>query len=106
MAITMTEPRMANSHVEIEKNSFTSPRPVAVPIQPPTRAPITPMIWLASLIIGVIGALVGGWIGTATGLGDVNEFFSISTWLLAILGSVIVIAIWSVITGSRSNANR
>ncbi|HLS15191.1 MAG TPA: GlsB/YeaQ/YmgE family stress response membrane protein [Beutenbergiaceae bacterium] len=62
--------------------------------------------WLASLIIGVIGALVGGWIGTATGLGDVNEFFSISTWLLAILGSVIVIAIWSVITGSRSNANR
>ena len=62
--------------------------------------------WLASLIIGVIGALVGGWIGTATGLGDVNEFFSISTWLLAILGSVIVIAIWSVITGRRCNANR
>lgn len=62
--------------------------------------------WLASLVIGVIGALVGGWIGTATGLGDVNEFFSISTWLLAILGSVIVIAIWSVITGRRSNATR
>lgn len=61
--------------------------------------------WLASLVIGVIGALVGGWIGTATGLGDVDQFFSISTWLLAILGSVIVIFIYTVITGRR-NTNR
>lgn len=55
--------------------------------------------WLASLIIGVIGALLGGWIGTLTGLGDVDQFFSISTWLLAILGSVIVLAIWGAISG-------
>lgn len=55
--------------------------------------------WLASLIIGVVGALVGGWIGTLTGLGDVDEFFSLSTWLLAILGAVIVLAIWGAITG-------
>lgn len=58
--------------------------------------------WLASLVIGVIGALVGGWIGTLTGLGDVDEFFSISTWLLAILGSVIVLAIWGAISGRNA----
>src|SRR5690625_6193864 len=54
--------------------------------------------WLASLVIGVLGALVGGWIGTATGVGDVDEFFSISTLLLAILGSVIVLTIWGLFT--------
>lgn len=61
--------------------------------------------WLASLVIGVLGALVGGWIGTATGVGDVDEFFSISTWLLAILGAIIVLAIWGLITG-RSRSTR
>ncbi|MGC0144813.1 MULTISPECIES: GlsB/YeaQ/YmgE family stress response membrane protein [unclassified Pseudactinotalea] len=61
--------------------------------------------WLASLLIGVIGAMLGGWIGTATGLGDVDEFFSISSWLLAILGSVIVLVIWGAISG-RSKSTR
>lgn len=61
--------------------------------------------WLASLVIGVIGALLGGWIGTAAGIGDVDEFFSISSWLLAILGSVIVLAIWGAISG-RSKTTR
>ncbi len=60
--------------------------------------------WLASLIIGILGALLGGWIGSLTGLGDVNEFFSISTWLLAILGAVIVLAIWGAITGRNKSA--
>jgi len=61
--------------------------------------------WLASLVVGVIGALLGGWIGSAAGLGDVDEFFSLSTWLLAILGSVIVLAIWGAISG-RNRAAR
>lgn len=60
--------------------------------------------WLASLIIGILGALLGGWIGSLTGLGDVNEFFSISTWLLAILGAVIVLAIWGAISGRNKSA--
>ena len=55
--------------------------------------------WPASLVIGVLGALLGGWIGAIAGLGEIDRFFSLSTWLLAILGSIIVLAIWGAITG-------
>jgi uncharacterized membrane protein YeaQ/YmgE (transglycosylase-associated protein family) len=57
--------------------------------------------WLSTLILGVIGALVGGWIGSLLGLGSVNDFFSIGTWLLAIGGSILVILVWGLITKKR-----
>ena len=38
---------------------------------------------IATLIVGVIGAMLGGWIGGAIFGADMNEFFSISTWLCA-----------------------
>ncbi len=57
--------------------------------------------WLSTLILGVIGAFVGGWIGGLLGLGSVDEFFSIGTWLLAIGGSILVILVWGLITRKR-----
>ncbi len=57
--------------------------------------------WLSTLILGVVGALVGGWIGSLLGLGSVDEFFSIGTWLLAIGGSILVILLWGLITRKR-----
>jgi uncharacterized membrane protein YeaQ/YmgE (transglycosylase-associated protein family) len=58
--------------------------------------------WIATLIIGVVGALLGGWIGSAVfGIG-LEEFWSIQTWLVAILGALLVLVIWGFITrGSR-----
>lgn len=57
--------------------------------------------WIFSLIIGVAGALVGGWIG-GTFLGhDINGFFSPWSWLLAIGGSVLVLWIYSLISGKK-----
>ena len=57
--------------------------------------------WLSTLILGVVGAFVGGWIGSLLGLGSVDEFFSIGTWLLAIGGSILVILVWGLITRKR-----
>lgn len=57
--------------------------------------------WLGSLIVGIIGALLGGWIGSIaldTGLGD---FFELRTWLLAIGGSLLVLVIYGALTGRR-----
>jgi len=58
--------------------------------------------WIATLILGVVGALLGGFIGNAIfGLG-LEEFFSIQTWLVAIAGSIIVLLIYGLVTrGSR-----
>lgn len=58
--------------------------------------------WLATLILGVIGAVVGGWIGSLVFDTDINEFWSLSSWLLAILGSLVVLFIWGLFT--RKNA--
>ena len=49
--------------------------------------------WIGALICGVIGAIVGGWIGGAVFGEGVDAFFSLSSWLLAILGSLIVLVV-------------
>ncbi|QAV69416.1 GlsB/YeaQ/YmgE family stress response membrane protein [Salinibacterium sp. UTAS2018] len=58
--------------------------------------------WIATLLLGVVGALVGGFVGGAIfGIG-LEEFFSIETWLVAIGGSVLVLFVYGLITrGSR-----
>lgn len=57
--------------------------------------------WLGALITGLLGAIVGGWIATALGVGAMDQFFSLGTWVFAILGGVIVAFIWQAITGRR-----
>lgn len=57
--------------------------------------------WIATLILGVIGAFLGGWLGGMLFGADMNEFFSISTWLCAIGGSLIVLLVWGLITGRK-----
>jgi uncharacterized membrane protein YeaQ/YmgE (transglycosylase-associated protein family) len=58
--------------------------------------------WIVTLILGVVGALLGGFIGSAVfGIG-LEGFFSIQTWLLAIGGAIVVLLIYGLVTrGSR-----
>ena len=58
--------------------------------------------WLITLVLGVVGALLGGFIGSAIfGIG-LEEFWSIQTWLVAIAGSIVVLLIYGLLTrGSR-----
>ena len=55
--------------------------------------------WLVTLLLGVIGALLGGWLGGLLFNINLEEFWSIQTWLVAIVGSIIVLLIWGLITG-------
>jgi uncharacterized membrane protein YeaQ/YmgE (transglycosylase-associated protein family) len=57
--------------------------------------------WLITLVLGVVGALLGGFIGGAIFGSGLQEFFSIQTWLLAIVGSIIVLLIYGAITGRK-----
>lgn len=58
--------------------------------------------WLATLILGIVGAIVGGWLGSFFLDTDLGGFFDLKTWLLAILGSVVVLFIYTSITGKRT----
>lgn len=52
--------------------------------------------WIITIIIGLLGSVVGGWIGSALGWGTVNEF-SIRTLLLSTGGAVIVLWIFALL---------
>lgn len=57
--------------------------------------------WLATMILGVVGALVGGWLGGLLFKVDLGTFFSLQTWLLAIGGSLIVLLVYGAIVKRR-----
>ena len=58
--------------------------------------------WVITLVLGVVGAILGGWIGSLIFGGGLGDFFDLRTWLLAILGAVIVLGIYGAIAGRRS----
>lgn len=60
---------------------------------------------VATLILGVVGALIGGWLGGLIFGEGVGSFFSLSTWLCAIGGSIIVLLVWGLLTGRTHAAN-
>ncbi|MET4622947.1 putative membrane protein YeaQ/YmgE (transglycosylase-associated protein family) [Arthrobacter sp. 2762] len=58
--------------------------------------------WIATLLLGIVGAVLGGWIGSAIFKVGINEFWSIYTWLLAIGGALIVLVIWGLVTRRKA----
>ncbi|GAB3257547.1 GlsB/YeaQ/YmgE family stress response membrane protein [Arthrobacter pigmenti] len=57
--------------------------------------------WIATLVLGVVGALLGGWLGSAIFGVGLEEFWSLQTWLVALIGALVVLAIWGFITKNR-----
>jgi len=61
--------------------------------------------WITSLVLGVVGAIVGGWIGDALFNDGEMSFWSLGSWLLAILGGLIVAGVYGAITGRNRTAS-
>lgn len=55
---------------------------------------------IVTMLIGIAGAFLGGWIGSMLGLGTVDEF-NFRTLLLAIGGAIIVLWIYALVTKRR-----
>lgn len=60
--------------------------------------------WVITLVLGVVGAILGGWIGSLIFGGGLGDFFDLRTWLLAILGAIIVLLIYGAVVGRKSRA--
>lgn len=58
--------------------------------------------WIGALICGALGAVLGGWIGGAVFGEGIDSFWSLSSWLLAILGALIVLVVWGFISRALS----
>ncbi len=59
--------------------------------------------FIITTIIGVAGALLGGFLAAAIFGGDpLDEFFDLSTWITAIIGSIILLLIYRAVAGRRT----
>ena len=58
---------------------------------------------IVTIIIGIVGAIIGGFLAGALLGRNVNEeFFDLATWVSAIVGSLILLAIYRAVAGGRA----
>ena len=61
---------------------------------------------LGTMVVGILGAILGGLIASAVGVGTISSFFSIGTWLIAIGGALLLLFVFNAVTsgGDRRSA--
>ena len=61
--------------------------------------------FIITTIIGIVGAILGGLVARAIfGADAIDEFFDISTWITAIIGSIVLLLIYRMVVGRRRTA--
>jgi uncharacterized membrane protein YeaQ/YmgE (transglycosylase-associated protein family) len=62
---------------------------------------------IITCLIGVAGALLGGWLATKIfHIHSLQGFFNLSTWLTAIVGAAILLLAYHLITSQSSRSGR
>ena len=62
---------------------------------------------IVTMLIGVAGALIGGFLAAALfNAHPLDDFFDISTWITAIVGSIILLLAYRMIVGARPGGGR
>jgi len=57
---------------------------------------------IVTMIIGIVGALLGGFLAQAIfSVDSIGSFFNLSTWLTAIVGSIILLLLYRLVAGRR-----
>ncbi|MET7382692.1 GlsB/YeaQ/YmgE family stress response membrane protein [Streptomyces sp. NPDC005526] len=57
---------------------------------------------IITMLIGIAGGLLGGWLGKVIfGVDSIDGFFDLSTWIAAIVGSLILLVLYRMLTGNR-----
>jgi uncharacterized membrane protein YeaQ/YmgE (transglycosylase-associated protein family) len=48
---------------------------------------------IGTTAVGILGALLGGFLASALDIGEIDDFFDLGTWLIAIGGSILLLLI-------------
>ncbi|HEX6229672.1 MAG TPA: GlsB/YeaQ/YmgE family stress response membrane protein [Solirubrobacterales bacterium] len=59
--------------------------------------------FIVTTLIGIAGALVGGFIASALGIGEIEEFFDLGTWLIAIGGALLLLLLYRLVAGEGTH---
>ncbi len=58
-------------------------------------------------MIGVVGALAGGWVATRLfHVHTLHGFFNLSTWLTTIAGAAVLLLVYHLVSGRSSGSRR
>ncbi|MFL4478445.1 GlsB/YeaQ/YmgE family stress response membrane protein [Paeniglutamicibacter sp. ORCA_105] len=58
--------------------------------------------WTAALLLGVLGAVAGGWLAAMAFGTGIGEFLNLRTWVPSILGAAVVAGTYGVIRQRRA----
>ncbi|HEX7181832.1 MAG TPA: GlsB/YeaQ/YmgE family stress response membrane protein [Thermoanaerobaculia bacterium] len=56
---------------------------------------------IVTILIGIVGALLGGFLSTALGFGGLSGDLDWRSLIIAVLGSIVLLVIWRMIRGRR-----
>ena len=62
---------------------------------------------ILTCVIGIVGALLGGWLATKLfHVHTLHGFFNLSTWLTAIAGAAVLLLLFHLVSGRSSSSRR
>jgi len=57
---------------------------------------------IVSTVVGIVGALLGGWLAQKLfHVDSVQGFFNLTTWITALIGAIVLLGALQLVTGSR-----
>lgn len=59
--------------------------------------------WLATMVLGIVGALVGGWLGGMLLNVNYDRIFSFKGLIFSILGALLLLFIWGLVTKKKAD---
>ncbi len=59
---------------------------------------------ISNIVVGIVGALLGGFLAQAMGIGDVTGF-NVMSFIIALAGAVLLLGIVKMFSGSHSRQN-
>jgi uncharacterized membrane protein YeaQ/YmgE (transglycosylase-associated protein family) len=57
---------------------------------------------IVTMLLGIVGAVIGGFIGSRIFGTGLQTFWNLQTWIIAIIGSLILLLIYRLIAGRRA----
>lgn len=55
---------------------------------------------IVTIIVGIVGALLGGFLATKLGFGGISGF-DLRSFFIAVLGAIILLLLWRMVSGRR-----
>jgi uncharacterized membrane protein YeaQ/YmgE (transglycosylase-associated protein family) len=57
---------------------------------------------IVTMLIGIVGAVIGGFLGSRIFGRGLETFWNLQTWIVAIIGSLILLVIYRLVVGRRT----